>query len=234
MDYNTDQFNGTRIVPERSLSLPLNVIYQSKEQFTPFDICDGKLYRCKARISLNVYREDDLSLIKKNEEKPFVAGMFGFSDNSMLSVARSDDEEKVYEIDRDNLQIISEFDLGIISSSKTINCKDFYIVMFREERSYGSDIKVGRKNKSENQLVWGFKPEKSINSFSVTEDEKQVVVNDSHGGITLLDIESGEVLWSKNVDNMGVLTDDELDAKNIRGLGAAARYMHIYKGCMMC
>jgi len=230
VDYVTEQFNARRLVPKRELQLPLSVVQQSKDKHTPPKIKDGVLYKIKPRSSFNAYLEENISLVKTNEAKPFIKGTFGYTESSILAETK---EGEIVEIDSTSLEINDKFDLGVLQSSLTIVCKGFYIVEYRDVRAHGEPIKIGRKNIHENQLAWGFEPVNTIKSFSVTEDERTVVVTDHRGGISSLDIETGNVLWQKDVDTSGILTDEEIEMKNQRGTGGIADNPHIYQDVLV-
>lgn len=226
MDYVTEQFNAQRVPPSRKLRLPLNAVQQNTDRLTPPKIKNGIIYKIKPRVSVNAYQEDNLSLTKTNEKKPFIIGVFGFTDNEMLVETK---EKAVEKVNLRSLDIVGELDLGIIQSSQAFFCKNFFIVEYQDERTYGEPIKLGRKNINENKLAWGFEPVHTIKSFSVTDDERKVIVGDYRGGISTLDIETGKVLWQKDVDTIKVLTEKEIEEKNKYGAGKISDNLHIYK-----
>jgi len=231
MDYITEEFNGMRIVPERKLELPLNIIYQSKDRYTSFKIYKGVLYRAKSRQSLHAYNERDLSLIATNETKPFIAGLFGFSNNTMLCPTKNG---KTCEIDTNNLNVLTELDLGVIFNSQTVVYHDFSLLTYRDDVTTRGHIKLGWKNNNENKLDWSFESDRVIKCFAINEDKSKVGLIETDGTITVLDALTGNTLWSKDVDNLGVLSTEELEWKTTRGLGAIANSLHIYRDQIIC
>lgn len=232
MDYVTEQFNEQRLVPSRALKLPLCVVQQNADRHTPPELKNGVLYKIKVGDNLKAYREDDFSLLGKNASKSFIIGGFGYTNDTLL-IENEAGESNICKIKQNTLEVVEEFDLGIIHSLYTFVGKHFYIVACQEKRSWLGNIKLARKNFNENKLAWQFKPADVIKAFSVTEDEDIVIVTDHSGGISALDIETGQVLWQKDVDTIGVLTEEEIEIKNQRGTGKITDNPHIYKDVLV-
>lgn len=223
MDYLTQNFTPERILPIRKLAFPL-VVHSNNEVLTQPVICGGNIYREKAGVCINVYEERDLTLKDSNDKKSVVKGVFGLNEKSMLSETK---EGKVCEFLSSDLSLLGEFDLGVIHTARTVSCKQFYILMCRENRSRSFPLKVGRKNVNDDTLLWSFAPNKSLSSFSVAEDKSLVIVTDSSGGIYALDIGTGEVQWQKDVQSLGALTLAELNNSSLGNLSVFDN-PHIY------
>ncbi len=207
MDYLTENFTASRLAPKRNLRLPVTISYQSKEKFTPPKICGGALYKVKPGISVNAYCESDLTLRCLNDSEKFVKGVFGIGSEGVLIESKAG---RIFRLSVPDLRMQEEFDLGILHSCRAVYLDGFHIVMFREERSRSYPLKVGRKSLGESKFDWCFAPDKSLSSFSVSDDKKLVVVTDSSGGVAALDIESGAELWKRSLEELGVLTQSEL------------------------
>jgi len=214
MNYLTQNYNPQRITPKHSLRFPLSVS-KINEKLTQPVICEGYVYMSKARFNIHAKDESLFQLHNENNEYSFIKGIFGANSNSFLSEATGG---KVVELSCDNLQVLNEFDLGVTHTAKTLSIDDFYILMCRKNRSRNFPLQVARKNFKDNFLLWQFKPENVLSTFSVTEDEKFLVVGDTSGCIYLLDIDTGNVLWQQDVQSLGALTLDELNHRELPSL----------------
>jgi outer membrane protein assembly factor BamB len=224
MNYLTQNYNPQRITPKHSLRFPLSVS-KIDGKFTQPVICDGLIFMSKAKVNVHAKDESLFQLHNENNEYPYVKGIFGGNSNSFLSEVT---EGKIIELSCDNLQVLNEFDLGVTHSAKTISIGDFYILMYRKNRSRSFPLQVARKNFKDNSLLWQFQPENVISTFSVTEDNNFVVVADSKGTIYLLDINTGKVVWQQDVQSLGALTLAELNHRELPSLSLHDN-LHIYK-----
>ena len=224
MNYLTQDYNPQRITPQHGLCFPLTVS-STNEKFTQAIICNANVYKLKPRV--NIHSEDESTFFLRNEntDNSYIKGIFGANSYSLLSETT---EGKVVELACDDLKMVGEFDLGVIHTANTISIDGFYILMCRKERSRSFPLQVARKNFKDDSLLWEFKPENVLSTFSVTEDKKFVVVGDSSGCIYLLDIDTGRVLWKQDVKSLGALTLAELNHRELPSLSLHDN-LHIYK-----
>lgn len=196
MNFCMFDYGVNRITPIKSLSLPLEVRYKSNEKFTPPQIWNGQLYRIKARKFVELYCEISFESLQLNECEPYISGAFGFSEATFLVESK---KGKICELSTTDGLNVAEFDLDVINSPKSIRVRDYYILMFQKDRAMVNSIGIGRKSDGDSKFSWKFQPTSTASGFALADDNKTLIVAEYKGGITALDVDTGSILWQKDV-----------------------------------
>jgi len=227
MNYLTVFFNERRIVPARSLRVPLCEI-NNEARICPLPlIYEGGIYTADKKNGLRARNEQTFEIARTADIEFQRAGIFAAGLTGMCVRSSSGNFHRVTWDTMDSEEICADSPY-FWNGHDTFSRAGFSILDSKEGEGLRAPKYITRKELDECASTWEFKPDVPRTGFGASDDF--VVVQDVNGKIYVLDITTGEAIWSKSTEALGVLTADEIE---MRDKGSARDYPHIIDGIIV-
>ena len=168
-------------------------------------VIDDKVYLIAVMEGITALDGKDLSLQLKSEKYKPVKGISVTPEAIFIE----NEDGKSYLLDKETLEEKKELLDGICFTKSSTCINGVCYTLRKMGEGVIAPTVLAALSCDDWQVLWEFKPRKSILGFAVTTD--QLVLVDHRGSIYCLDPLSGSVLWDKTVDELGVLSADELE-----------------------
>ena len=191
-------FSVERIVPERSLTLPLTRKAEyPKTTALPF-IMDGKLIN--AALDEGVYCLDENSFSNTDwiyKDEGIDAGVFCCGKESVLGCRFEDNANIRIDLKTRESRVFVNSPYSRTDYSLSYN--DRYLL-------YKKGGGIAAVKYLDFEYLWSFKsPTAAPQRYAIDQAQHRVIVLDSDSNMACLDFEDGRVIWSKTADELGVL-----------------------------
>ena len=222
MNYLTVFFNERRIVPVRNLRIPLHQI-NNEARTSPLPlIYEGALYTADKQNGLRARDEQTFEIESAADIEFQRAGIFAAGSAGMCVRSASGNFHRVTWDTLDSVEICADAPY-FWNGHDTFSRAEFSILDSKEGEGLRAPKYITRKEFGNCDYTWRFRPDVPRSGFGANDDF--VVVQDVNGKIYVLDIVTGEVIWNKSTEELGVLTPEEINTKN---KGVAKDYPHIW------